>query len=84
MAIVLLLSVSLALLAGCVSKKLVDQSDRQIGEIVESIQSSFAEEGWTYTGYELIETDKENDTATVAIAYDVAGDAKDILKAHAT
>ena len=81
-ALLLILSVSLALFSGCESKKLVDQNDRQMGEIVESIQSSFAEGGWTYSGYELVETNAEMDTATVALAYDVVGDAADILKAH--
>ena len=83
-ATIILLSVSLALLAGCESKKLADQDDRQMAAIVESIQANFAEEGWTYAGYELIGTDQGNDTATVSIAYEVEGDAEGILKAHAT
>ena len=83
-ALVLLLAVSLALLTGCDSKKLADQNDGQIGAIVESIQSSFAEPGWEYTGFELLEKNKDNDTATVDIAYNVEGDAAELLKAHAT
>ena len=74
-----LLSMMLSALVGCESKKLVDQGDAQIGAIVESIQANFAEEGWTYTGFEVLGTDEENDTATVSIAYAVEGDAKDIL-----
>ena len=74
-----LLSMMLSALVGCESKKLVDQGDSQIGAIVESIQANFAEEGWTYTGFEVLGIDKENDTATVSIAYAVEGDAKDIL-----
>ena len=80
----LCLCMTVAALAGCGSDKLVEQSDSQMAAIVESIQSSFAEEGWTYTGYELLETDAEHDTATVAMAYDVDGDAKELLKAHAS
>ena len=80
----LCLCMTVAALAGCGSDKLVEQSDSQMAAIVESIQSSFAEEGWTYTGYELLETDAEHDTATVAMTYDVDGDAKELLKAHAT
>ena len=74
-----LLSMMLSALVGCESKKLVDQGDAQIGAIVESIQANFAEEGWTYTGFEVLGTDEENDTATVSIAYAIEGDAKDIL-----
>ena len=79
-----LLSLSLAVLTGCASKKLADQNDAQMGAIVESIQANFAEEGWSYTGFEVLGTDKENDTATVEVAYAVEGDAEDALKAHAS
>ena len=79
-----LLFLSLAALTGCASKKLADQNDAQMGAIVESIQANFAEEGWSYTGFEVLGTDKENDTATVEVAYAVAGDARDILEAHAS
>ena len=71
------------LLTGC-SKKLVDQSNKKTGEIVESLESSFAEEGWTYTGFEVLEKDKENDTMVVLMSYDVEGDAKEILENNTT
>ena len=73
-------SMSLVLLTGCGSDKLTDQSDKQMGAIVESIQSGFAEDGWTYKSFEVIETDEENDTATVVITYDVEGNAKKLLQ----
>ena len=77
-ALVLLLPV----LTGCNSNKLVDQRGKQMDELVESIESGFAEEGWTYTGYEVIDADEEKDTVKVAIAYDVDGDPGELLKAH--
>ena len=80
----LVLSVSLAALVGCGSKKLVDQGEGQMRTIVESIQANFAEEGWTYTGFEVVETNEENDTATVIMTYAVEGDAKDLLKKNAS
>ena len=70
----------LILMTGCASNKLVDQKNDEMKKIVESLQGDFAEDGWTYTGYEVIKTDNENDIATIAIAYDVDGDSKKLLK----
>ena len=78
------LTVSLMLLSGCGSSKLVDQSDDDMGVLVESIQAEVAEDGWTYSGFEVTETDSENDIATVAITYTVDGDPKELLKANTT
>ena len=84
MAAALMLLAMLPALLGCTSQRLVDQNDAQMSAIVESIQANFAEEGWVYTGYEVVETDEEHDTATVSIAYDVVGDARDLLEKHAS
>ena len=81
-AALIFLSLSLVALSGCASDKLADQNDAQMGAIVESIQANFAEEGWTYTGFEVLGTDKESDTATVEVAYAVEGDTGGALKAH--
>lgn len=79
-AITVILAVSLLMLTGCGSKKLVDQSDKDLGTLIESIQANYAEDGWTYSGYEVVGADEENDTEVVAIAYDVEGDVSTQLK----
>lgn len=66
--------------SGCRSDKLVDLNDKETDALVESIRENFAEEGWTYTGYEVLESDKDNDTMTVLLSYDVEGQPKDILQ----
>ena len=66
--------------SGCRSDKLVDLNNKETDALVESIKGNFAEEGWTYTGYEVLESDKENDTMTVLLSYDVEGQPKDILQ----
>lgn len=74
-----------AVFTGCgKSDKLVDLSEEETIALVESIQGNFAEEGWTYTGHEVVDPDKENDTETVLISYDVKGDPKDLLKKNTT
>ena len=77
-----ILTLSLMLLSGCGSSKLVDQSDENMGTLVESIQAEIAEDGWTYSGFEVTETDSENDIATAAITYRIDGDYKELLKAN--
>lgn len=79
-----ILTLSLMLLSGCGSSKLVDQSDENMGTLVESIQAEIAEDGWTYSGFEVTETDSENDIATAAITYRIDGDYKELLKANTT
>ena len=81
--ILCILSLSLLVLSGCGSDKLVDQGDEEMGALIESLQADFAEDGWTYTGYEVTETDEENDVVTACLAYDVEGDSKDLLKDNA-
>ena len=66
--------------AGCGSDKLVDRGSAQTEEIIRSVQNNFADDGWTYTGYEVVEKDKENDTAVFLISYDAEGDARDLLE----
>ena len=75
----------LILFTGCgKSDKLVDLNRKETDALVESIQGSFVEEGWTYTGYEVVDSDRENDTETVILSYDVEGDPKELLKEKAT